>query len=89
MTDEYISDDGPGSDLFDPYETGWWKSVSSDESASADQPCPNCNGDGYVVVRVYPWDGCSYDEEPCKFCNPRKDRSEMDDESLEEMDIPF
>ncbi len=33
MTDEYISDDGPGSDLFDPYETGWCKSVSSDESA--------------------------------------------------------
>jgi hypothetical protein len=25
MSDEYISDDGPGSDLFDPYETGWWK----------------------------------------------------------------
>ena len=43
----------------------------------------------YVVVRVYPWDGCSYDEEPCKFCNPRKDYTELDDESLEEMDIPF
>ena len=72
MTDEYISDDGPGCDLFDPYETCWWKSIANDDSASKDQPCPNCNGEGYVVVRVYPWDGCSYDEEPCKFCNPRK-----------------
>jgi hypothetical protein len=42
-----------------------------------------------VVVRVYPWDGCSYDEELCKFCNPRRDHSELDDESLGEMDIPF
>ena len=52
MTDEYISDDGPGSGLFDPYETGWWKSVSSDKSAPADQPYPNCYGEGNVVVRV-------------------------------------
>lgn len=64
MIDEYTSDDGPGSDLFDPYETGWWKSIASDDSAPADQPCPNCNGEGYVVIRVCPWDGCSYDEKP-------------------------
>ena len=70
MTDEYISDDSPGSDLFDPYETGWWKSIAYDDSASEDQPCPNCNGEGYAVVRVYPWDGCSYDEVPCDLCNP-------------------
>lgn len=38
MTDEYTSDDGPGSDLFDSYETGWWKSIASDDSAPADQP---------------------------------------------------
>jgi len=93
MTDEYIlvlseanvlvlseanvSDDGPGSDLFDPHEIGWWKPISSVESAPADQPCPNCNGEGYVVVRVYPWDGCSYDEVPCKFCNPYFEQDEI------------
>jgi len=38
---------------------------------------------------VYPWDGCSYDEEPCKLCNPRKDDMDLNDESLEEIDIPF
>ena len=32
MTDEYISDDGPDSDLFDPYETGWWNSIANDDS---------------------------------------------------------
>jgi len=89
MTDEYISDDGPGSDLFDPYETGWWKTAPDESSVDPNQTCPKCNGEGYVVVRVYPWDGCSYDEEPCKFCNPRMDCSELDDELLDEMDIPF
>jgi|GEM_PF-1086825 len=74
-----ISDDGPGSDLFDLYETGWWKSISSDESAPADQPCPNCNGEGYVVVRVYPWDGYSYDEKPCDLCNPKSDVHNFED----------
>lgn len=38
MTDEYISDDGPGSDLFDPYETGWWKSVSNDIRETEETP---------------------------------------------------
>ena len=33
MSDEYISDDGPGSDLFDPYETGRWKRSSSTTAA--------------------------------------------------------
>jgi hypothetical protein len=89
MSNEYISDDGPGSDLFDPYETGWWKSVTSDDSAPVDQPCPNCNGEGYIVVRVYPWDGYSYDEKPCEICNPRKDRSELGGKSMEEMEILF
>ena len=85
MTDEYIlvlsesnvSDDGPHSDLFDSYETGWWKSVSSDESAPADQPCPNCNNEGYIVVRVYPWDDCSYDGKTCELCNPIAEYSDL------------
>jgi hypothetical protein len=89
MTDEYISDDGPGSDLFDPYETGWWKSNSNDESTPVNQPCPNCNGEGFVVIRVYPWDGCSHIEVPCKVCNPKEDRSDLDDESIEDLDFPY
>jgi hypothetical protein len=69
MSGEYLSDDGPGTDLFDPYEIGWWKNSPTKDSIPADQPCPNCNGEGYVIVRIYPWDGCSYDEMPCKLCN--------------------
>ena len=30
---------------------------------------PELQNDGTVVVWGYPWDGCSFDEEPCKFCN--------------------
>lgn len=89
MSDETISDDGPGSDLFDPYETGQWKLDFNQELLPVDGPCPNCNGKGYVVIRVYPWDGCSYDEKPCEFCNPRLDRSDVDDETTEGIDIPF
>ena len=89
MSDEYISDDGPGSDLFDPYETGQWKSDFNQELPPVDGPCPNCNGEGYVVVRVYPWDGCSYDEKPCEFCNPRMDRFEMSMKPHRKDDIPF
>ncbi len=44
-----------------------------------DQPCPKCNGEGYIVVRVYPWDGCSYDEKPCDLCNPDHDDFDVDD----------
>ena len=79
MSDEYISDDGPSSGLFDPYETGQWKSSFNQELPPVDGPCPNCNGEGYVVIRVYPWDGCSYDEKPCEFCNPRNDPFNLED----------
>ncbi len=44
-----------------------------------DQPCPKCNGEGYIVVRVYPWDGCSYDEKPCDLCNPSHDDFDFDE----------
>jgi len=70
ISDEYISDDAPGSELFDPYETGWWKLMPAESSAALDQTCPKCNGEGYIVVRVYPWDGCSFDEKPCDLYNP-------------------
>jgi len=46
--------------------------------ALPDQPCPKCNGEGYIVVRVYPWDGCSYDEKPCDFCNPKIDKFDFE-----------
>ncbi len=58
---------------------------NQDESAPADplpitdQPCPKCNGEGYIVVRVYPWDGCSYDEKPCDVCNPDHEDFNFDD----------
>jgi hypothetical protein len=78
MSDEYISDDGPGSDLFDPYEIGWWKNGTNKEAEPADQPCPNCNGEGYVIVRVYPWDGCLYDEVPCEWCDQKKKEPDFD-----------
>jgi hypothetical protein len=79
MSDKYISDDCPGSDLFDPYETGWWKSMREGCSATPDQPCPKCNGKGFVVVRVYPWDGCSYDEKLCDLCSPVSDTLTSED----------
>ena len=69
MSDEYISDDGPGSDLLDPYEINWWNSTSDDLPADTDNICPECDGEGYIVIRVYPWDGCSYDEKPCDLCH--------------------
>ena len=43
------------------------------------QPCPKCNGEGYIVVSVYPWDGCSYDEKPCDLCNPNLGDFDFDD----------
>jgi hypothetical protein len=86
MSDKYISDGSPGSDLFDPYETGWRKSISQATPTSSDQPCPKCNGEGYIVIRVYPWDGCSYDEKPCNLCNPGQDASEFDDEPMDKPD---
>jgi hypothetical protein len=49
------------------------KSSRYDPLSLPDQPCPKCNGEGYIVVRVYPWDGCSYDEKPCDLCNPKND----------------
>jgi DnaJ-class molecular chaperone len=49
------------------------KPVSNDLVSLPDQTCPKCNGEGYIVVRVYPWDGCSYDEKPCELCNPKND----------------
>jgi len=54
------------------------KSAWQDPPASPDQPCIKCNGEGYIVVRVYPWDGCSYDEKPCDLCNPNNDDFEFD-----------
>ena len=86
MSDEYLSDDGPGSDLLDPYEIGWWKSTLDYRQTALDQTCPRCNGEGYIVIRVYPWDGCSYDEKPCDLCNPREDAPEFDDEPMDEPD---
>ena len=68
MSDEYLSDDGPGSDLFDPYESGWWKSTPTQIVTDQDLVCPKCKGEGYIVFGVYPWDGCSYDEKPCDLC---------------------
>ncbi len=79
MPEEYVSDDGPGSDLFDPYETGQWKNTTPRTAVAQDQTCPKCNGEGYIVFRVYPWDGCSYDEKPCDLCNPRKVYSYSED----------
>ncbi len=70
MSGEYLSDDGPGSDQFNPHVTGSWKSAPEDRPVTPDQPCSKCNGEGYIVIRVYPWDGCSYDEIPCDLCNP-------------------
>ena len=75
MSDEYLSDDGPGSDLFDPYEIGWWKSTPDYRQTALDQTCPRCNGEGYIVIRVYPWDGCSYNEKPCDLSNSLGDKS--------------
>jgi hypothetical protein len=49
------------------------KSSRNDPLLLPDQPCPKCNGEGYIVVRVYPWDGCSYDEKPCDLCNPHNE----------------
>jgi hypothetical protein len=54
------------------------KSAQDDPLALPDQPCPKCNGEGYIVVRVYPWDGCSYDEKPCDLCNPNHDDFDFD-----------
>jgi len=54
------------------------KSTQEDPIASPDQPCIKCNGEGYIVVRVYPWDGCSYDEKPCDLCNPINDDFDFD-----------
>jgi hypothetical protein len=34
---------------------------------------PTRNGEGYIVILVYPWDGCSYDAKPCDLCNPVSD----------------
>jgi hypothetical protein len=79
MSDECVSDDGPGSDLFDPYETGRWKLTPEDRPTIPDQPCPKCNGEGYIVIRVYPWDGYSYDEKPCDLCNPASNKSKPED----------
>lgn len=79
MSDEYVSDDGPSSDLCDPYETGWWKSIANDKSVTAVQPYPNYNREGQVVIRVYPWDDCSYDEKPCELCNPASYRLNLED----------
>ncbi len=65
-----------------PLPTG---KINQDDPARADplpipdQPCPRCNGEGYVVVRVYPWEGCSYDEKPCDLCNPDHDDFDVDD----------
>ncbi|PWB50510.1 MAG: hypothetical protein C3F13_16290 [Anaerolineales bacterium] len=64
--------------LYFPAEISVDKSDREDTPASPDQPCPKCNGEGYIVVRVYPWDGCSYDEKPCDLCNPAKDDFEFD-----------
>jgi hypothetical protein len=49
------------------------KSFQNDPLPLPEQPCPKCNDQGYIVVRVYPWDGCSYDEKPCDLCNPKND----------------
>jgi len=54
------------------------KSAWEDHPASPDQPCLKCNGEGYIVFRVYPWDGCSYDERPCDICNPINDDFDFD-----------
>ncbi len=86
MPEEYVSDDGPGSDLFDPYETGQWKNTTPRTAVAQDQTCPKCNGEGYIVFRVYPWDGCSYDEKPCDLCNPRENAPEYGDEPMDESD---
>lgn len=54
------------------------KSAQENPLATPDQLCPKCNGEGYIIVRVYPWDGCSYDERPCDICNPINDDFEFD-----------
>ena len=54
------------------------KSAQENPLATPDQPCPKCNGEGYIVFRVYPWDGCSYDERPCDICNPINDDFDFD-----------
>lgn len=77
MSDEYISDDGPGPDLFHPYETGWGRPTPDDRTANTDQICPKCDGEGYIVIRIYPWDGCSYDEKPCDLCNRSDDELDI------------
>ncbi len=65
-----------------PLPTG---KINQDDPARADplslpdQPCPKCNGEGYIVIRVYPWDGCSYDEKPCDLCNPDHDDFDVND----------
>lgn len=44
--------------------------------------CPNCNGEGYVTFRIYPWDGTSYDEKPCKVCKKKGNLTEEEYEKL-------
>ncbi len=58
--------------------------INQEDSARADhlplpeQPCPKCNGEGYIVVSVYPWDGCVNDEKPCDVCNPTEEGFDFD-----------
>jgi len=54
------------------------KSTQEDPIALPDQPCIKCNGEGYIAIRVYPWDGCSYDEKTCDLCYPNNDDFEFD-----------
>jgi hypothetical protein len=54
------------------------KSSREDAHTTPDQPCPKCNGEGYIEVKVYPWDGCSYDERLCELCNPPKEKDDFD-----------
>ncbi len=80
--DEHISDDGPVLDPFDPTEADDWNLDEMPIPGKTDVFCPNCDGEGFVVIRVYPWDGCSYDDKPCELCQSTGYLSKTDYERL-------
>ena len=78
MAGKSCSDISHALKLHHPGKISQDKSARDDPLTLPDQPCPKCNGEGYIVVRVYPWDGCSYDEKPCDLCNPTIDEFDFE-----------
>ena len=87
MADKSFSDFGNDLNLRVPGGISQYKSTLEDLPATPDHLCLKCNGEGYIVIRVYPWDGCSYDEKLCDLCNPRQEASADDEETLYMHDV--